>query len=838
MTLLLLQLAAAADITALNENFDAYTTSSFSGTASWVSGYSSDAWSTYYYGGVYAKTDDTGGTWGSGGALDNHLVYTGDSWDDFTFDATLYQGDDDSIGLVFRYQDASNYYLLFFPGGGDGPSTGSGGTSSSLTGTYLYKISGGSATQVQRSTTSLTRGHYVDVRIVVSGSDLDAYVDNDRNGSFSASEHLIDTTDSTFTTGEVGLYCYNDGSGTGNCYFDDVAVYLPDADSDGVADYEDNCPTTANADQADLDGDGVGNVCDSDADGDGWDASSSVDPDCDDYDASIHPGATESCATTDDDDCDGSTNDEGATGCTTRYYDGDGDAYGTTASSCTCTASGSYTALNSTDCDDADASDHPGGTEVCNGDDEDCDGAIDNGVLNTYYADVDSDGFGDASSTTLACSESKTYITDSTDCDDGDDTVHPGATEYCDGVDEDCDGATDEDAVDAITSYADADGDSYGELKSVTVDCSVPAGNVYDATDCDDSRAQVYPGAVEVCDDLDDDCNGFVDDFAVDAPTWYADADADTWGDAATTLAECDQPTGYVERADDCADSVATVNPDVPETCNGIDDDCDGTVDVGATDALTWYTDADGDGQGDAASVVYACSQPEGAVANADDCDDADVTSYVGAAELPDKVDNDCNGLADDGIDTDEDGLEDYAERTTYGTDPYVDDTDGDGLLDGDEVGRGTDPNDADTDDGDASDGAEVLVDHTDPLNGSDDVQADSDGDGLTDSAEAVIGTDPHNPDTDGGGVNDGAEVDNGTDPLDGSDDLGGDTGDTGTTDTADTATTDTDSGAIDGHGDDVNDGRIGGLYGGCGSAVPFLGLGLVAFASRKRRSR
>jgi hypothetical protein len=141
--LLLLARTLAADITALDENFDAYTTASFSGTTAWVSHYSSDPWSTYFFDGVYAKTDDDGGTWGSGGAADNHLVYTSDSWEDFSFWATLYQGDDDTIGLVFRYQDASNFYAVLFPGGDACPGTGTGARATSCSGTYLYRVSAG-----------------------------------------------------------------------------------------------------------------------------------------------------------------------------------------------------------------------------------------------------------------------------------------------------------------------------------------------------------------------------------------------------------------------------------------------------------------------------------------------------------------------------------------------------------------------------------------------------------------------------------------------------------------------------------------------------------------------
>ncbi|MSQ02278.1 MAG: hypothetical protein EXR71_10380 [Myxococcales bacterium] len=817
MTLLLLaHLALAADITALDEDFDAYTTSSFSGTTAWVSSYSTDTWSTQYYGGVWARTDDTGGTWGGGGAINNHLVYTGDSWDDFTFAATLYQGDDDTIGLVFRFQDNSNFYLLLFPGGSDYPSVGTGGTSSGGSGTRLYSVVGGSATLVASSTTNLTRFYTIDVEIVASGSDIDVYVDNNRNGVFATSEHLIDTTSTTLTTGEVGLYCYNNGSTNGGCYFDDVLVTLPDADSDTVADYEDNCPSVSNVSQDDLDGDDVGDACDTDADGDGYVAGSTSTTDCDDADAAISPGQTEDCSTAEDDNCDGSTNDLDSVGCTTFYYDGDADGYGTTTSVCLCIAVRSYTAAVSSDCDDSDADDNPAGIEVCNGDDEDCDGTADEDAVDrdTWYLDDDGDGYGDSASSTLSCTEPTGYVADATDCDDADDTVSPSGTETCDGVDQDCDGATDESATDAITSWADLDGDRYGDAAAPTTDCEVPATHVLNDQDCDDDDASVSPSATEVCDDVDQDCDDVPDDAASDADAWYLDADADGWGSAADVVYDCDPQGGRSALDGDCVDGNPAINPDADEVCDGIDNDCDGSSDEDALDALTWYADADGDDHGDADVLLLACELPEDGATVGDDCDDTDPSTYTGAPELPDEVDNDCNGLADDGIDTDKDGLEDYEERTTWSTDPTNADSDGDGLSDGDEAGRGTSPLQADTDGGGANDGAEVLVDGTDPLDPADDILLDSDGDGLTDTEEGLLGTDPENPDTDGGGVGDGAEVEAGTDPLDASDDV--DAGD--------------DPGLVGP--------RTGGLYGGCGAAVPLLGLGLVAFALRTRRSR
>ena len=99
------------------------------------------------------------------------------------------------------------------------------------------------------------------------------------------------------------------------------------------------------------------------------------------------------------------------------------------------------------------------------------------------------------------------------DCNDGDATIYPGADEYCDSVDNDCDGTIDEpSAVDAPTWYQDGDSDTYGDESSSTKACTAPMGYIATGGDCDDANDAIYPGADEYCDGVDTDCDGTNDE--------------------------------------------------------------------------------------------------------------------------------------------------------------------------------------------------------------------------------------------------------------------------------------------------------------------------------------
>ncbi|MCP3980258.1 MAG: sialidase, partial [bacterium] len=154
----------------------------------------------------------------------------------------------------------------------------------------------------------------------------------------------------------------------------------------------------------------------------------------------------------------------------------------------------------------------------------DCDGATDDdGVgASTWYRDADGAGYGAAGDATTACAQPAGYVSDDAACDDGATAVNPGAAEACgDGIDNDCDGATDDDGVGSGTWYRDADGDGYGDAGDATSACAQPAGYVSDDADCDDAAAAGNPGAAAACrDGVDNDCNGATDDDGVGAGTW------------------------------------------------------------------------------------------------------------------------------------------------------------------------------------------------------------------------------------------------------------------------------------------------------------------------------
>lgn len=227
------------------------------------------------------------------------------------------------------------------------------------------------------------------------------------------------------------------------------------------------------------------------------------------------------------------------------------------------------------------------------------------------WPDADGDGFGDEAAPRESEEVPAGHVTVGGDCDDADPARHPGATEVCGRIDEDCDGLVDDDDPDVVPGDQgrlfgrDEDGDDYAAGDFVSR-CRIADGWSPQGGDCDDADPWRHPYAQELCDGLDDDCDGLVDDDDPDLQPWangnYGwDDDGD--GDGGEPVLSCDVPASGVA-------------PDL--------DDCDDT------DPALSGADLDGDGWS-------SCGE----------CDDDDPDHHPGAVEVCDGVDGDCDLFAD-----------------------------------------------------------------------------------------------------------------------------------------------------------------------------------------------
>lgn len=202
----------------------------------------------------------------------------------------------------------------------------------------------------------------------------------------------------------------------------------------------------------------------------------------------------------------------------------------------------------------------------------------------TWFMDADGDGFG-GDATEGGCDAPDGFVTEGGDCDDADPAAHPDALERCNGVDDDCDGSADDGLPEAV-GWLDADGDGYGDWTAPTTDpgCALPEGFVADDQDCEDADPAIHPGALEVCNGYDDDCDWLVDDEDTTISggvTLYEDWDRDGYGNPDVTKETCSaEVEGYVGNTTDCDDEDDAVNPAHAEVCfDGTDNDCDAVTD-------------------------------------------------------------------------------------------------------------------------------------------------------------------------------------------------------------------------------------------------------------------
>jgi hypothetical protein len=183
---------------------------------------------------------------------------------------------------------------------------------------------------------------------------------------------------------------------------------------------------------------------------------------------------------------------------------------------------------------------NPIAAELCNAMDDNCNLEVDEGVTTSYYSDVDNDGFGNLNNSVESCDPVSGYVLNGFDCDDN------------------------------ALLYTDADSDGFG---GQTLD----ACGVISNSDCLDFDDSVNPGAIELCDNVDQNCNGVIDEGVL--LLFYLDADGDGYGDVNAMIEVCSATTGYVSDSTDCNDADAQINPGMVEIAdNNIDENCDGQI--------------------------------------------------------------------------------------------------------------------------------------------------------------------------------------------------------------------------------------------------------------------
>lgn len=214
--------------------------------------------------------------------------------------------------------------------------------------------------------------------------------------------------------------------------------------------------------------------------------------------------------------------------------------------------------------------------------------------------------------------------------------------------------------------YTDADMDGYGDDLSFTESpCDiVPPGTTLTPGDCDDFDPTINPAAVEICNYLDDNCNGGeVDEFV--QLSFYMDADFDGYGDANVLVMDCFEQPGFVANMEDCDDNLVTYQDlDADGWGSAIADPCgvDNNLDCNdmtssVQEASMYFEDQDGDGYGNPDMGVYLCESQTGYIPDGTDCDDLNPNAYPNAEDIAGNgIDENCDGQ--DGVGIAEDVME------------------------------------------------------------------------------------------------------------------------------------------------------------------------------------
>ncbi len=486
--------------------------------------------------------------------------------------------------------------------------------------------------------------------------------------------------------------------------------------------------------------------------------------DCNDTNSAIHPNATDICGNATDFNCDGVAGSVGGSGCINYYWDGDSDGVGVNVSQCVCVATGKYTSLLNTDCDDTNANISPLKTENCaTAYDDNCNGST-NDVNATncipFYKDADLDGYGaNSAANQCQCTAQGQYVASAAgDCDDTKASINPGATEICDGIDNNCNVAG------GTTYYADVTqpvsttithsltnfvGQTFvaqhtGQLSSVDVyvkttqtinldmfvyTLGLPTAGGVQLGTTQTISVPTYASATKVTFTISGTINvtagatyGLM--FHTTTATGQLISDNNTNPYASGTESYASTLTGAYTAYAGPADLQININVGVTSAGTTVDEGCDDDADL-YCDATMYITSA--------ATCTKSSKPAVGSTKLGDDCNDNAASANPGGTEICDGIDNNCDGVTDDGCDADKDG---YCATTKtvvaggFGA--------GTACFNQASAGVGTDCNDANSS---VYPGKTEICDGIDNnCNSTTDELCDKDGDKYCDAAMTTVG--------------------------------------------------------------------------------------------------